>query len=115
MDTSTEIQHYRYAVAWSAEDGEFVATVAEFPSLSCLESDQFEAIRGLERLVADVIEDLRASGEPVPEPLADRTFSGRLNLRVSTQLHRRLAIEALQHQTSLNTYASSLLERQLSA
>ena len=115
MDTAPDVQHYRYAVTWSPEDSEFVATVAEFPSLSCLESDQLEAIRGLERLVADVIQDLRASGEPVPEALADRVFSGRLNLRVSTQLHRRLAAEALQHQTSLNTYASSLLERQLSA
>lgn len=115
MGTATEIRHYRYAVAWSAEDGEFVATVSEFPSLSCLEPDQFEAIRGLEQLVASVVEDLQANGEPVPEPLADRTFSGRLNLRVSTQLHRRLATEALQHQTSLNTYASSLLERQLTA
>ncbi len=26
--------HYTYRVSWSAEDGEHVATVAEFPSLS---------------------------------------------------------------------------------
>lgn len=115
MGTAIEIQHYRYAVAWSPEDGEFVATVAEFPSLSWSEPDQLEAIRGLERLVTAVVEELRANDESVPEPLADRTYSGRLNLRVSTQLHRRLATEALQHQTSLNIYASSLLERELTA
>jgi len=28
--------HYTYRVAWSVEDGEHVATVAEFPSLSWL-------------------------------------------------------------------------------
>jgi predicted HicB family RNase H-like nuclease len=115
MDTATDVKHYRYAVAWSPEDDEFVATVAEFPSLSWLEPDQIEALQGLERLVATVIEDLQASSEPVPAPLADRSFSGRLNLRVSAQLHRRLATEALQHQESLNAYASSLLERQLTA
>lgn len=113
MDTETDVTHYRYAVAWSSEDDEYVATVAEFPSLSWLEPDQIEAIRGLERLVASVVEDLQSSHEPVPAPLADRTYSGRLNLRVSVQLHRRLATEALQHQESLNAYASSLLERQL--
>jgi hypothetical protein len=35
MDTlerpQVEVSHYTYRVAWSAEDGEFVATVAEFP------------------------------------------------------------------------------------
>ncbi|MBW4042858.1 MAG: toxin-antitoxin system HicB family antitoxin [Acidobacteria bacterium] len=39
--------------------------------------------------------------------------AARLNLRVSTRLHRRLAMEAPQHQTSLNTYA--LLEQHLTA
>ena len=42
MDTlerpQVEVSHYTYRVAWSAEDGEFVATVAEFPSLSWLAS-----------------------------------------------------------------------------
>jgi len=110
-----QIEHYRYAVQWSPEDGEFVATVAEFPSLSWLASDQVEAIRGLEDLVQQVINDMVASGEFVPEPLSDRAYSGRLNLRVSEGLHRKLAIEAVQHQTSLNAYATQLLDRQLPA
>ncbi len=31
-----EVSHYTYRVTWSAEDGEFLATCAEFPSLSWL-------------------------------------------------------------------------------
>jgi predicted HicB family RNase H-like nuclease len=112
---TTHIDHYRYAVQWSPEDGEFVATVSEFPSLSWLESDQLGAIRGLEVLVQQVIDDMVTNDELVPEPLSDRTYSGRLNLRVSEGLHRKLAIEAVQHQTSLNAYATQLLDRQLSA
>jgi predicted RNase H-like HicB family nuclease len=73
---------YRYSVQWSPEDQEFVATVLEFPSLSWLDEDQFEALRGVERLVSDVIEELTQSGERVPEPISIQTFSGRLNLRV---------------------------------
>lgn len=50
---------------------EYVATVAEFPSLSWLEEDSPEsALKGLQRLVADVVQDMRNTGEPVPEPLA---------------------------------------------
>lgn len=112
---TTHVDHYRYTVQWSPEDGEFVATVSEFPSLSWLAPDQVGAIRGLEALVQQVIDDMAISGELVPEPLSDRTYSGRLNLRVSEGLHRKLAIEAVQHQTSLNAYATQLLDRQLSA
>jgi hypothetical protein len=43
--------HYTYRVAWSAEDGEHVATVAEFPSLSWLAPTPVEALAGL----ADVV------------------------------------------------------------
>jgi predicted HicB family RNase H-like nuclease len=110
-----DITHYRYSVQWSPDDGEFVATVAEFPSLSWLDPDQGRSIRGLERLVSDVVDDLLASDEPIPVPLADRSYSGRLNLRVSADLHRRLAQEAALHQTSLNAYAADLLDRRASA
>jgi predicted HicB family RNase H-like nuclease len=106
-----KVTHYRYAVQWSPEDGEFVATVAEFPSLSWLDSDQMGALRGLESLVEHVIADMTRDGEPVPEPLSDRSYSGRLNLRVPTELHRRLAFEAIQNQVSLNAYATELLGR----
>jgi len=105
------VEHYRYSVEWSPSDGEFVATIAEFPSLSWLAGTQIDALRGLEELVQSVIADLIESGEDVPEPLADRTYSGRVNLRVDPALHRRLATEALRHGTSLNTYAARLLER----
>ena len=43
------VEHYRYSVEWSATDGEFVATVAEFPSLSWLASTQIEPSVGSKR------------------------------------------------------------------
>jgi predicted HicB family RNase H-like nuclease len=109
------VDHYRYAVQWSRDDEEFVATIAEFPSLSWLASDQLDALRGLEELVQSVIDDMRASGETVPEPFAERSYSGRLNLRVSERLHRKLAVEAVQHNQSLNSYVSQLLSGKESA
>lgn len=76
------VAQYRYSVQRSPEDQEFVATVLEFPSPSWLDEDQFEALRGTERLVSDVIDELRQSGEQVPAPIATQTLNGRLNLRV---------------------------------
>lgn len=99
-----EVSHYAYRVVWSVEDGEFVATCAEFPSLSWLAADQVEALQGLEALVVDVLADLEAQGEELPQPLAERLFSGKLNLRLGPDLHRRVALDAAEAGMSINTY-----------
>ncbi|PWJ26954.1 putative HicB family RNase H-like nuclease [Branchiibius hedensis] len=98
----TEISHYTYRVTWSVEDQEFVATCLEFPSLSWLASTQIEALSGLEQVIAEALEDLRDEGETIPEPLSERHYSGKFNLRVGESLHRRLAIEAAEEQLSIN-------------
>ena len=101
--------HYTYRVTWSPDDQEFVATCAEFPSLSWLEADDIAALRGIKKLVAEVAEDMRANGEAVPEPLADRKYSGRFVVRTTSQVHRRLAVEAAEAKVSLNRYINAKL------
>jgi predicted RNase H-like HicB family nuclease len=103
--------HYTYRVSWSAEDGEHVATVAEFPSLSWLAPTPVGALAGLADVVRDVLADLVASGEPVPEPLSERTYSGRFVVRVPADVHRRLVREAAEQQVSLNRIVSDRLAR----
>ena len=105
----SEITHYTYRVAWSAEDGEFVAQVAEFPSLSWLAPTQAEALSGIVALVADVVDDLLNSGEHVPEAFADRHYSGEFKVRIPPELHRRLAIRAAEEHVSLNRLVSARL------
>ena len=99
-----DVSHYAYRVVWAAEDQEFVATCAEFPSLSWLAPDQVEALQGLETLVSDVLDDLEAEGAELPQPLAERPYSGKLNLRLGSHLHRRVALEAAEAGLSLNSY-----------
>ena len=102
--TGSDITRYTYRVTWSVEDDEFVATCVEFPSLSWLADTQEGALRGLRDLVAEVVDDLHDNGEPVPEPLSSRVYSGEFNLRVGERLHRKLAVEAAEENLSLNQY-----------
>jgi predicted RNase H-like HicB family nuclease len=44
--------HYTYRVSWSPEDGEFVATVVEFRTLSWLAPDPAAALLALRALVS---------------------------------------------------------------
>lgn len=102
--SNVDITRYTYRVTWSAEDEEYVATCLELPSLSWLAQSQEEALHGLRDLIADVIADMGETGESAPEPLSLRTYSGKFNLRVGEQLHRKLAAEAAQEHVSLNQY-----------
>lgn len=99
-----DVTRYTYRVTWSVEDEEFVATCLELPSLSWLAPTQEEALSGLRDLVGEVVQDLSGADEPVPEPLSVRSYSGKFNLRVGEQLHRRLTMEAAEEHLSLNQY-----------
>lgn len=101
--------HYTYRVRWSAEDGEYVATVAELPSLSWLAPDRAEAFAGIQQLTADIVADMLADGETPPEAIADRTYSGKFVVRVPPELHRQLVIEAADQHVSLNRLISNRL------
>jgi predicted RNase H-like HicB family nuclease len=109
--TMPDPTHYTYRVTWSAEDGEHVAAVAEFPSLSWLAPTPAEALSGLAAVVRDILTDLAATGDPIPEPLSERTYSGRFVVRVPSEVHRRLAREAAEQHVSLNRLVSDRLAR----
>jgi predicted HicB family RNase H-like nuclease len=103
------VNHYTYRVTWSAEDNEHVGLCAEFPSLSWLAPSPEKALSGIRRVVAEVVDDLKASGEPVPDALAEKTYSGRLLVRIPASVHRTLATEAAEQGISLNRLVSAKL------
>ncbi len=107
----TDPQHYTFRVTWSAEDGEQVGTCLELPSLSWLARTPAKALAGIQALVADTVADLEAAGEPIPEAIAERRYSGQFNLRISPELHRQLSTEAAERGMSLNRYVSDQLAR----
>ncbi|VWC84821.1 putative HicB family protein [Burkholderia lata] len=101
--------HFTYRVTWSPEDGEHVGLCAKFPSLSWLDATPEGALAGIRRLVADVVRDMTANGEKVPDPIADRTYSGEFKVRIPPQAHRALVIQAAEQGVSLNRLASAKL------
>ena len=103
------LDHYTYRVTWSPEDNEQVGLCVEFPSLSWLADTPEAALAGIRRVVADVIADLQAGGEPIPAPLAEKHYSGEFRVRIPPELHRLLALQAAEQGVSLNRLASSKL------
>jgi predicted HicB family RNase H-like nuclease len=102
-------EHYTYRVTWSAEDDEHVGLCAELPSLSWLANTPEEALAGIRVMVAEVVNEMTAAGEAVPEPLAERNYSGEFRVRIPPALHRKLAMDAQEQQVSLNRLVSAKL------
>lgn len=105
----TKNNFYTYRVTWSEEDQEYVGLCAEFPSLSWLADTQIEALKGINKLVFDVLLDMESNNEVPPEPLSTKHFSGKLVVRIPSHVHRKLAIQAAESRVSLNRYISAKL------
>jgi len=101
--------HYTYRVTWSEEDNEYVGLCAELSSLSWLAKTPEAALKGIRKVVADVIEDMKESGEEIPQPLAHRNYSGKFIVRVPPEVHRSLAIQAAESGVSINRLVSTRL------
>jgi predicted HicB family RNase H-like nuclease len=104
-----KVEHYTYRVTWSAEDGEFVGLCAEFPSLSWLARTQDAALKGILKTVAAAVADMKASGETIPVPLAEKHYSGEFRVRIPPDVHRALALQAAEQEISLNRLVSAKL------
>ena len=102
-------KNYSYRIIWSEEDQEHVGLCAEFPSLSWLSPDPSKALTGIMDVVESVIQDMSESGEEIPEPLSAKKFSGNIAVRVTSIVHRRLAIEAAEQGISMNRLISAKL------
>jgi len=100
---------YTYRVTWSEDDGEHVGLCAEFPSLSWLAATPEAALKGIRKLVAEVVNDMDTNREAVPEPIACRRYSGKFMVRVPPEVHRNLAIQSAEAGISLNRVVSAKL------
>jgi len=100
---------YTYRITWSEDDNEYVGLCAEFPSLSWLAAKPEVALKGIRKLVEEVVQDMHDGGEAVPEPIACRHYSGKFMVRVPPQVHQKLAIQAAESGVSMNRLASSKL------
>jgi predicted HicB family RNase H-like nuclease len=102
---------YTYRVTWSEQDQEYVGLCAEFPSLSWVARTPEAALRGVRKVVADVLKDMRKRGESAPVPIASKPYSGKFMVRVPPEVHRDLTIEAAEAGVSLNRLAAARLAK----
>lgn len=113
MDAVEMTEKFAYSVQWSEEDGLYIATVLEFPSLSAHGGTVEGALKGLKAIVLDSVEWMIEDEESVPIPYSLRKYKGNIALRVRPEIHRQIMQNAAAEGISCNRYLSGIIENAL--
>lgn len=103
---------YSINLAWSDEDNCYLASIPEFPGLMTHGDTPGEAVAEAEVVAKGFIKIYEEDGEPIPEPIKAREYSGNLRIRIPKSLHRNLVVEASNEGVSLNSHITYLLSTQ---
>jgi antitoxin HicB len=96
-------------------EGGFLARVLEFPG--CI--SEGDTIEEAAAMVEDALEGIVASmldrGDPIPAPLCDTEYGGRISLRIPPSLHAEAVELAAVMGVSLNRFLSDAVARHVGA
>jgi len=103
------IEQYSYWIEWSAEDKTHIGRCLEFPSLSAHGQKAADALAQIQVVVAESVKTMISEGDPLPEPIGEKSFKGHFTLRIPSDLHRQLTLQAIKDDVSLNQLILSKL------
>lgn len=95
------------------EDGTWFARVVELRGCMSEGKSKQAALENLDDAMKGWIEVALEDGEPIPEPLESRSFSGKFVIRVPRTMHRRLAKRAEVEGVSLNQLVVTALAKEV--
>jgi predicted HicB family RNase H-like nuclease len=102
---------YLKIVEWSEEDGCYVGSCPGLIYGGVHGDDEAKVYQDLCQAVAEAVEIYETDGKPLPPATSNKEYSGRFVLRVDKELHREVAIRALQAGESLNSYCQKILKK----
>ena len=106
-------ENYLKIVEWSEEDQCFVGTAPGLILGGVHGSNQRKVFDKLCEAVKDAIVMLAKEGKPVPPQAVKDKYSGKIALRITPQMHRSLAIKAIQRGESINKYIEEALSKNI--
>jgi len=93
---------YTYREEWSEEDQSYIARCLEFPSLGTHGETPEDALAQMKSLLDGILDEMTENNEVIPEPFGLRKYKGSLSLRVPSDVHRSLTIQAAEQGVSIN-------------
>ena len=107
-----EQDQYIKLVEWSEEDQCYIGSVPGWIGRCCHGEKEEDVFRELCGIVDEWIELYKNEGIELPVP-TNKKYSGKFQLRLGSELHRVLALKALQAGDSLNNFCVKALKQSL--
>jgi predicted HicB family RNase H-like nuclease len=102
-------RRYLKIVEWSDDDRCYIGSAPPLIGRSCHGTTESDVIEQLQAIVEEWVELLLNDGKPLPEGIAERRFSGKFVVRISPEIHRKVALKAMARGESLNEFVSETL------
>ena len=106
---------YLKIVEWSEEDRCYVGSVPRWIGVCCHGDNEEKVYHQLCQIVDDWITIYKKDGKPLPSTTIDKDYSGKFQLRPGSELHKALAIRALQAGESLNNFCINVLRKSVAS
>ena len=103
---------YLKIVEWSEEDQCYIGTCPGLMLGGIHGDDEAKVYKELCQAVEEWIEVYHKDGEPLPAATSGREYSGKFVVRVGKDLHKALAVDALRHGESLNSFCVHVLREE---
>jgi predicted HicB family RNase H-like nuclease len=100
---------YMKIVEWSDEDAAFIGSALPLIGQCCHGSTEEAVLKQLHVIVNEWVELCLREGKPLPEASVGKEYSGKFLVRISPELHRRAALQAMARGESLNQFVSERL------
>jgi len=102
-------RRYLKVVEWSEEDRCYVGSAPPIVGHCCHGATETEVLSQLQTIVEEWVGILLVDGKPLPEPTANKEFSGKFVVRISKDLHKKAALKAMARGESLNQFVANVL------
>jgi len=106
--------HYLKIVEWSDEDQCYIGSIPGWIGKCCHGDNEEGVYRQLCRILEEWIEIYKEDNIPLPSSISGKKYSGKFQLRVDSDLHKALAIKAMQENESLNRFCGKILRNTIS-
>ena len=105
--------HYLKIVEWSDEDQCYIGSIPGWIGKCCHGDNEEDVYRQLCQILEEWIEIYEEDEMPLPRSISGKKYSGKFQLRVDSDLHKALAIRAMQENVSLNSFCEKLLKNMI--
>ncbi|MBW2594405.1 MAG: toxin-antitoxin system HicB family antitoxin [Deltaproteobacteria bacterium] len=102
---------YLKIVEWSDEDQCYIGSIPGWIGQCCHGDNEVEVYHQLGQILEEWIEIYEEDKIPLPSSITAKKYSGKFQLRIDSDLHKALAIKAMQADESLNNFCVKVLKK----